>query len=362
MAHRERLLAAYALDIASGHNLSGKQVRSKSVKNYLHAAASFSTHARLLDPRFSYDAHGHQVGKGYFPLLSKLLSHIQKWQPGKSDALPLTFPILDSLNRTASTALSTSLAACVADAVTLGLYTGSRCSEYCRGSPVNPSDLFSRVPSSHFAGTFAGMPLALTISDFEFLDSTKSVIPWTQASLLAKYVRVRFRFDKGGTGNFSVRTLRRFPKGPDTYCPVAATIRSINRWYSISGDHTVPLFCYSHHSEVLYLPDTLVTKALRTATIEAYPNPKHLYRLNLQQVRTHSIRVTACFILVNAGLPDHVIEHRLRWASSAWKVYIREGFDTIDKASLAVFNSALQAPDDPPTPTLLHTHDGDDFL
>lgn len=276
--------------------------------------------------------------------------------------MPLTFPILASLTATASTAPPNSLAACVTDAVTLGLYTGSRCSEYCRGSPVNPSDLFSRVPSSQFAGAFAGLPIAFTVSDFEFLDSSKALIPWTEASLTAQYVRIRFRFDKGGTGNFSIRTLRRFPKGPDTYCPVAASIRSINRWYSISGDHTVPLFCYQRNSDTLYLSDILVTKALREATVAAYPNPNHLYRTNLQRVRTHSIRVTACFILVNAGLPDHIIEHRLRWASAAWKVYIRESFETIDKASLAVFNSALLTTDDPVTTTPHLTHDGDDLL
>lgn len=363
VVHRERVLAAFALDVASGSNLSGRPVRAKSVKNYLLAASSFSTDARLLDPRFRYDAHGHKIGQAFFPLLSKLLTHIKKWQPGKNDALPITMPILRSLIKTAQDSTSTlSLASCTADAVILGLYTGSRCSEYCKGSPIDPSDLFSKVPSTQFTGPFAGFPIALTVADFEFLTANKTFVPWTQAASTATYVRVRFRFDKGGTGNFSVRTFRQLPKSSAQFCPVNTAIRILTRWSSISSDHIAPVFCFQQAQATAYLPDHLVTKALRTATSDAYADPKHLYRIHISRVRTHSIRVTACFILVAANLPDHVIEHRLRWASTAWKVYLRESFDTIDKASLAVFSATVASDTDTTDTTQHHTFDGDDIL
>ena len=49
-------------------------------------------------------------------------------------------------------------------------------------------------------------------------------------------------------------------------------------------------------------------------------------------------------LLSRAGFPTHVIEHTLRWASDAWKGYLREDFQDIDKASSAIFAAAAYTP------------------
>lgn len=53
------------------------------------------------------------------------------------------------------------------------------------------------------------------------------------------------------------------------------------------------------------------------------------------------MRITACLLLKTAGYQEHVIEFALRWASTAWKSYIREHLDSIQSQTNAVFRSAI---------------------
>ena len=207
--HRERILVAYALEISQGQNIKGmSHISPKTVKNYLRAAASHALDNGAPDPRYRYSASGHQLeGKKFFPLLDKLICHMSKWEKGRSEALPLTTEILSALSTAAIDHGPSSLQACIYDAVCLSLQSGSRCSEYCRGNPTNQSDQFCRVPNSHYAGTFAGFPIAFIAEDISFLTASKTFIPFSQAISSAAYVRVRFKFDKGGTGNLSFRTF-----------------------------------------------------------------------------------------------------------------------------------------------------------
>ena len=59
--------------------------------------------------------------------------------------------------------------------------------------------------------------------------------------------------------------------------------------------------------------DSVVTKNFREATLQAYPNPNHFYNKHLKDIRAHSVRVTACLVLMVAKLSDATIEHRLLW-------------------------------------------------
>jgi len=87
--------------------------------------------------------------------------------------------------------------------------------------------------------------------------------------------------------------------------------------------------------------DAKVTAALRATVTILYPDPSHFYRLNLQDVRTHSIRVYAYLALVAAKFDDdHIIEYKLRWASKAWKVY-GENLSQICDQTVVVFKLPL---------------------
>ena len=286
---------------------------------------------------------------------------MKKWTKGRSEALPLTIPILLALQANATSGGPTSAIACTFDAICLGLHTGSRCSEYCKGHPTDPNDAFSRVPASTFAHEHAGLPLAFTVNDFSFLSADMTFLPWTCAST-ASHVRVRFRFDKGGSRNFSVCTFRRLDGPQSAFCPLRAVLRALHRWAALSTATDAPVFCYAQTTTVHFLPDQMVTNFIRQATVTAYPDPNHIYRTRLPDLRTHSIRVTACLILVAAKLPDAIIEHRLRWASSAWKVYVRECLGFIDQAIASSFYCTLSDPDPVPALTAFQASDADDLL
>ena len=60
-----------------------------------------------------------------------------------------------------------------------------------------------------------------------------------------------------------------------------------------------------------FIHDSVVTKNLREATLQAYPNPHHFYNLHFKDVQTHPVRVIACLVLVVVKLSDSIIEHRL---------------------------------------------------
>jgi len=118
------------------------------------------------------------------------------------------------------------------------------------------------------------------------------------------------------------------------------------------------VFCWREtpKSKHRFLADIRVTAALRTAVTAMYPDPTHLYRVNIKDVRTHSVRVYACLALNDAGLSHHEIEYKLRWASKAWMVYLRENMAKIPSQTLAVFLAAFvteHVPENPRVPSLL---------
>ena len=179
----------------------------------------------------------------------------------------------------------------------------------------------------------------------------------------ATYLRVRFFFDKGGTGNLQEQTFCRFPSDRSSFPPLLAAICALDRWTSCDLDPLTPIFWYWKVKWVTFIHDSVVTKKLCKATLQAYPNPHHFYKLYLKYILTHSVQVITCLILVVAKLSDANTEHRLHWSSSAWKLYVREILSHISHASTSSFYTSLgtytENHDDTYT---LQEYDGDDIL
>ena len=100
-----------------------------------------------------------------------------------------------------------SLTSCIFNAICVSIQTCLWCSEYCRSNPINPANIFSRVPSSHYIQEFTGYPLAFMSLDKSFLSSSMYFVPLHQADSMATYIRIRFDFDKGSTGNIQEQTF-----------------------------------------------------------------------------------------------------------------------------------------------------------
>jgi hypothetical protein len=63
---------------------------------------------------------------------------------------------------------------------------------------------------------------------------------------------------------------------------------------------------------------------LQEACVRAYLNPNHYLRLHIKELQAHSLRITACVALDNAGVSHETIAFRLRWNSDAVKGYLRD--------------------------------------
>ena len=157
----------------------------------------------------------------------------------------------------------------------------------------------------------------------------------------ATYLRVRFHFGKGGTVNIQERTFRCFPVERSSFSPLLVALLALDRWTSCDLNNLTPIFCYRKMKVFTFIHDSVVTKNLHEATLQAYPNPHHFYNLHLKYVRTHSVQVIACLILVVEKLSYATIEHILRWASSPCKVYVHGILSHVSKASTSSFCTAL---------------------
>jgi hypothetical protein len=96
----------------------------------------------------------------------------------------------------------------VYDWTPLGLFTGSRVSEYAQ-TRLKAGIRYNVIPDTPDAGIWAGQPLAFVWADFTFYTDHHQLVPLSD--IVASHrkhrivaVHIRFRFDKSPT-NFSVR-------------------------------------------------------------------------------------------------------------------------------------------------------------
>ena len=220
--------------------------------------------------------------------------------------------ILIHLESRSLSGVPSSKAACIFDAIYLGLQKGSRCNEYCRVNPTSQSDQFCKVLMSAYTCNFAGYLIALINSDLYFLSESSHSVSTANDLIKATYLRVCFRFDKLCTGNIQERTFRRFPADISSFFPLLAALHTLDRYTYCDINTLTPIFCYWRMKVVTFINESVVTKNLREATLQAYPYPNHFYDLHIKYFRTHSVRFIACLILVVAKLSDATIEHRIR--------------------------------------------------
>ena len=89
--------------------------------------------------------------------------------------------------------------------------------------------------------------------------------------------------------------------------PFLTALRAINRWRFCDLDYLTPILCYQNMKVVTLLHDSVVTKNLHKATLQACPNLNHFYNLHIKDVLTHLVWFIACLILVFAKLSNDTI-------------------------------------------------------
>lgn len=270
------------------------------------------------------------------PFIGDKIAQRKKWQKPRSKREAYTFDMFRTFHAQVSKAevlhpiTFLDRHSLVFNTQCLGIFTGSRVSEYCQ-SKGKIGDV-SRVPALPGAPKDSGPPIAFIASDFLFLTSRGTQI--THADLFADQSRatqlqITFRHDKSGR-NYSVR---KYARGNSWLCPIAAATKILYRAHLLQIPPNNPVCAYRRPGTkgYRYLRDTEVTDTMRKVCIATYPDPAHFLRVNITRIASHSNRVTAAVALFLADLSIDTIAHRLRWMRESVSFYLRESACDIDQ-------------------------------
>ena len=332
------LLGAYLVEVKQGKNLSGAHLTGQSLRNYVKAAADcFSI---LLGSKLNiYNLDTLAQKRVYLhPYLHELITQRAVWTKPKTRKEPYTYRMLVTqarhLTKRSSDPMRTYLSKpyAVWDWARLGIFTGSRLSEYAQ-SGLRKNQRFHCIPVNAETGFWGGKPIAFIRADFEFYDALARLIPHSAVSRRHKLrevqtVHVRFRYDKGAE-NFSTR---KFSQSNDSVLdPVDAIVSILHRATLLSVPQWEPVGVYGTptSSTTYFLRDSHVRDELRAMCVRTYPDPNHYLRLHIDRIVPHSNRVTAAVCLHMGGASIDDIAFRLRWHVSSVPTYLRECFQDV---------------------------------
>ena len=289
-------------------------------------------------------------------MLGEIIRQRGAWKAPLPRKEPFTLAMIDALREFLHTQTQSSSITlvfltseyAVYDWLRLGVFTGSRISEYGQTSSAKTSSgkRYACIPNSSDAGIWANQPLAFIADDFVFY-SAAAILVDNAFCLLANALdhiwelHLRFRFDKSKT-NFTIRKYTRLPGAK--FDPVLSAINIIRRAHILAVSPHEPLGQYRKlgSSVNAFLQDSDVRNHLRLACRLAYPDPRHYCRLHILGLVAHSTRVTAALCLKLGGASDEEIAFRLRWHISSVPTYLRECFNGIDQMMQTAINGVYR--------------------
>jgi hypothetical protein len=318
------------MSVATGDNIHQRSnLCTKTLAGYLRAASTYLedvTHQTIP----LYNEH-----KALHPLLAEVLAQRSAWREPLSKKEPLTSTILHHMYHHTQHAFQqdqTSFldkSAALLDWIRLGIHTGSRLGEYGQStlSGNHPSN-FAKVPDTPDAGIWRGTPIAFLTSDFTFFDANGTKLDHSSVlhpspGILPTQVHIRFRFDKSPT-NFTIRKFNRL--SGCFLCPVKAALSILHRATAlhIPPNHPIGAYRCSQAGGYRYINGNDMSTYMQQACQLSYSDPNHYLRIHVKRLMAHSLRVTACVALHQAGVPAEDIAFRLRWNIESVKFYLRD--------------------------------------
>jgi hypothetical protein len=332
------LIGAYLTWVREGNVLPSNSkgpLSEQSLRNYVNSAANCITNITgtpciVLDPTTLQ-----QKRVCMHPYIKEQLAQRAAWSQPKPRKAPFTLEMFQALYkylRAQPDGLDCFLTKeyAVFDWTRLGLFTGSRVSEYAQ-SRLAKSVRFNKIPAIEDAGIWAGQALAFLRVDFSFYtDEHRAISPsdlhqtFLQGNVAS--VHIRFRFDKSPR-NFSIRKFR--STNDPILNPVAAAVSCIHRADLLGIPDWEPIGAFGSVSSRSFLRDYHITRVMQKSCLWAYPDPTHEMRLQIKCIVPHSNRITAAVALKLGGAADEEIAFRLRWHVSSVPTYLRECFHQV---------------------------------
>jgi hypothetical protein len=352
------LLAAYLHAVADGDNLlSLKLIGPAALCGYLTSASEAITlltrkECSYLDPTTLANKRPKTL-----PMLGEIIRQRSAWKAPLPRKEPFTLAMIDALRdflqaqtqRSSITHVFLISEYAVYDWLRLGVFTGSRISEYGQTSTARSKITGKRyacIPNSPDAGPWANQPLAFLAEDFTFYSATAILVDnrFCLLNTALEHIwelHIRFRFDKS-KNNFTIRKFTRLPGM--RFDPVIAAINIIRRAHILGILPGEPLGQYRAIGSSVnsLLQDSHVRDHLRMACRLAYPDPRHYCRIHILGLVAHSNRVTAALCLKLGGASDEEIAFRLRWHIASVPTYLRECFHGIDTMMQKAINGVYR--------------------
>ena len=177
---------------------------------------------------------------------------------------------------------------------------------------------------------------AFTLTNFLFHDMHSSRISWKQALATPATVhKISTEYDiQKNRVNGQLISFVREPRF-QSMCPVCISLSILRLAVDLGAScSTDPLCVYrSESGTVQYLTGTSITAYYRYVTKLVFPA---VSVADLHLVSTHSLRVTACVLLHEAGMDGSYIKLRLRWKSDCFEMYLRNSNRITLRHNLAI--------------------------
>ena len=207
-----------------------------------------------------------------------------------------------------------SLEAVIADIATFGKAAGVRVSEH--------SQTKSDTVDYHEYPSGKQVIKAITGNDTIFSDIDGKIFQIKKKADLKRVhaVVVTWRFQKNRQNGQQIRLL--VDSDHPDICPALALARMALRKHRLKHSMDLPLAVFKDTDDVVkYTTHKKVTELIRKAVKKAYPD---IAKSDLMKYSSHSIRVWACVVLDEAGMPPDFIKKRLRWMGESYRVYLRD--------------------------------------
>ncbi|CAJ1954270.1 unnamed protein product [Cylindrotheca closterium] len=311
--HERRVatFALYTVALATGRTIKGQYIKSATIKQYLHAAASFICLFTGRDPRYNNPSDTKMS-----PDIHATIAEVERHENVPNKLEPYTLDMQQHLehHNIDTKAHRNGLWKTCEDWNSIGLLDGHRLSEYAQTSAnKNIGD----------QATFDGISIAFCVEDVTCYDKSKrkvSISDFLQNPDLVWRIKTRFSHQKNGNHG-EEKLFIRSEKSP-LRCYIRRMHSILSRFDRLIGITTtnVPLAVYQDGARVLFLHDAEITRVMRHVACSLYNlDPKQ----DKIQYSSHSIRVGACVLLHTSGATTDQIKFLLRWKSDAFMAYLR---------------------------------------
>ena len=302
----DSLLACFTLTLLDGNSIQGKKIRCKTIKNYLTAINDY------------FEANDEPKPVDFTAKKSKVIKLItaqEKFESMPARRLPLTprmqYKIM--IEKTIG-ADPLGLAALIGNVLGTGRYTG-----YRKGEIMQDKDDEVQI---YITPDGQQIVRALVANSVAFLTEERVSIDISlqQNRDMIDISTVKYPIQKNRMNQQSLDYDRTREK-PE-YCFVNHMLQMIDRAHTLGQPDHLPLAVYrdDKDSKVKYLTGDKFQEYLRSIVLEIMPG---ISAEDLKLYSTHSVRVTACVNLHEAGKDGTYIKLRIRWKSDCFEIYLR---------------------------------------